>query len=174
MNSAIEGIINTFPHPTLARVHRIPDYRALRDTSLILNGNAASVPSNLGDGRNGHLFLTMTDVEYQRQTGVLPQIPINPGPPPAIPINATSAQVNILMNAYNENLRVWRTYCNLDKALKQQLVQSVEPGYIRALRNRVTGFASITTRQLLFHLKSTYGGITPQDLDENDRAIKTA
>ena len=45
--------------------------------------NAASVPTTLGNGVDGHLCLVMNPAEYTNRTGVLFQPPANPG---AIPI----------------------------------------------------------------------------------------
>jgi hypothetical protein len=40
--------------------------------------------------------------------------------------------------------------------------------YLRTLQNRHTGFAAVTTCQLINHLLTTYGNLTPTDLANND------
>ena len=44
--------------------------------------------------------------------------------------------------------------------------------YYRTLRNRHTGYAIVSTRDIS-HLYPQYGNITPQDLQENDCKMKT-
>jgi hypothetical protein len=39
--------------------------------------------------------------------------------------------------------------------------------YLQTLSHRVTGFANITTRQMLTHLYTTYGRLSPSDLIDN-------
>ena len=50
----------------------------------MISGNAASVASNLGGGRHGHLTLTMTSKDYMEQTGFAFVPPHNPGNYPQI------------------------------------------------------------------------------------------
>ena len=45
--------------------------------------------------------------------------------------------------------------------------------YIRALRNRLTGFAGVNTRQILEHLYATYGDISAKDLADNHTKMNT-
>jgi hypothetical protein len=46
--------------------------------------------------------------------------------------------------------------------------------YYRTLRNLITGYANITTLQILAHLYATYGNINPTDLIDNDERMKKA
>lgn len=41
------------------------------------------------------------------------------------------------------------------------------------MRNRITGYATVTTLTLLNHLYTAYGNITPADLADNDAKLKT-
>ena len=45
--------------------------------------------------------------------------------------------------------------------------------YLNALRNRITGYAQVTTRQLLQHLFDTYGRLNPQVLKLNTEHMNT-
>ena len=45
--------------------------------------------------------------------------------------------------------------------------------YIKALHNRITGYAQISTKQLLQHLYDTYGRLNPQDLKLNTKTMNT-
>ena len=44
--------------------------------------------------------------------------------------------------------------------------------YYRTLRNRHTGYAIVKTRDIITHMYTEYGNITPQDLQENDTNMK--
>jgi hypothetical protein len=45
----------------------------------------------------------------------------------------------------------------------------VDDIYVRTLRNTHTGYAMVTTLQILTHLYTTYGKLTPMAMQENDR-----
>jgi hypothetical protein len=60
----------------------------------------------------------------------------------------------------------------VDAALKQQLIKAVNPLYLRTLQHRHTGFATSTTRNLIEHLLTSYGDITPTDLAHNDTVFR--
>jgi hypothetical protein len=59
-----------------------------------------------------------------------------------------------------------------DKTLKQQLLAAINDIYYRSLRNRITGYASVTTLTILCHLYDSYGNIWPTDLIDNDTRMK--
>ena len=44
--------------------------------------------------------------------------------------------------------------------------------YINNLRDPLLGFATVTSRALLDHLTTTYGDITPDDLEANEETLK--
>ena len=50
----------------------------------------------------------------------------------------------------------------MDKALKAKIIQAVDDIYLKSLKNRITGYANISTRDMLDHLYAAYSKITPQ------------
>jgi hypothetical protein len=44
--------------------------------------------------------------------------------------------------------------------------------FLRAIEHRVTGFANRTTRDMLMHLYTNYGRLTPADIQANDERLK--
>jgi ribosomal protein S17E len=42
-----------------------------------------------------------------------------------------------------------------DKALKQKILSAIQEMYYITLRNRITGYATVTTRQILAYLYAT-------------------
>jgi hypothetical protein len=58
-----------------------------------------------------------------------------------------------------------------EKALVVQIVESIDPIYIRALLNRATGQYSTNIRAVVTHLFTTYGKITPQQVTAKQQAV---
>ena len=59
MLSALDKVVELFPHPTVQPIVGQPSYETIAELELKLNTNAASVHSNRGDGKLGLLFLTV-------------------------------------------------------------------------------------------------------------------
>ena len=172
---SIDSIIEeSFLHPTIPPITGLPTYDTIAGFLCHLNANAASVHSERGGGLLEHLALTVSPAVYTTLSNVIFTVPINPGAVPVVPNNATTAQIQTLLGNHKENLRLWKLYTHVDAALKQQLVNGVNQMYLRTLENRHTGFAAVTTRQLIDHLLNTYGNLTPTDLASNDAHFRTA
>jgi hypothetical protein len=172
---SIDSIIESFPHLTIPPINGLPTYKSIAGFVRLLNANAASVHSERGGGLLEHLALTVSPAVYTTLSAVIFIPPLNPGAVPVVPGNASAAQVQTLFRAHKENLRLWQLYNHVDAALKQQLVNGVHQMYIRTLENRHTGFANVTTRQLIDHLlNTTYGNLTPTDLATNDSLFRQA
>ena len=56
--------------------------------------------------------------------------------------------------------------------LKQMILDAIPHEYINALRDPLLGFATTTSRTLLAHLNTTYGEITPDNLEANKELLK--
>ena len=73
---------------------------------------------------------------------------------------------------HKASLVTFRTYHDMDKALRNQLIAATPECYIEALSSPTLGFAGVTCLQLLTHLWATYGQITQAELDENEARMK--
>ena len=169
----IDKIVEGFPHPTITPIIGIPTYESISEIHIKLNSNAASVHSELGNGALGLLALTVTPAVHNTLAGVPYVTAVNPGQMVTIPPGSTGPQIAALDAAHKTQVRIWKEYLSVDKALKQQLLGCVNEMYYRTLRNRHTGYAIVSTRDIITHLYTQYGNITPQDLQENDLKIKT-
>ena len=78
-SSTVNYISTSFEHPTLATIHGEPNYTMLRKLKNQLMQNAASVPSELGGGANGHLGLLLSPQEYQAVNRMAYVRPVHPG-----------------------------------------------------------------------------------------------
>jgi len=74
---------------------------------------------------------------------------------------------------HTEALREWREYNNIHQALKTTLLNSIEPIYVRARKDRHIGFANISLRKLFAFLFEAYGQITPQALMQTTARLTT-
>ena len=173
MPISADKIVDGFPHPTIAPIIGIPAYESIAELNLQLNANAASVQSNLGDGQLGLLALTVSPAVYNTLSAVAFQHPVNPGTSPIIPANATTSVTSAITRRFTTEAAIFKEYHATDNALKQQVIGCVDSMYLRTLSNRVTGFANVTTRQILVHLYRTYGRLSPADLIANDAKMKS-
>jgi hypothetical protein len=167
--------IDDFPHPypSIPPILGVPSYTTITELHLKLNANAASIFSSLGDGTHGLLALTVSNVVYNTLSAIPFIQPINPGLQPNILAGATGQQISAITWGHTKTHRIWKEYLATDKNLKQQVLAAVNETYYRTLRNRITGFANVTTWQLIEHLYNTYGNINPADLIDNDERMKT-
>ena len=165
-------MIKCFPHPTIMRVNGVPTYETIKMVQRMLSVKASSVHSNIGDIMNGLLSLTVTADVYATVSTIAFVVPANLGPQPAIPPVATGSQISELVRQHKELLQIWKEHLNMDKALHQQLLVIFDNMYLKSLRNRMTGFANVTTMQLIQHLYTTYQYITPGDLTDNNKRIQ--
>ena len=139
-----------------------------------LNANASSTHSNLGDGQLGLLYLTVSKTTYDSLFDVPLIPPVNPGPLPIIPRNSNARKAADTRVEHAENKRVFNQYIVTDKALKSQIIQAVNDLYLKTLKHRITGYANVSTREILNHLYTSYGKMTPQDLQLIDSEMKAS
>ena len=95
-------------------------------------------------------------------------LPANPCPAPVIPATSAQFQISAIIEGHKREARLFHKFNNTDKALKQQILGTVDDIFTRALKNRYIGYANITTKELLNHLFTTYGKISGNDLRVND------
>ena len=156
-----------FPHETIGVISGAPTYEKLQTILKRLNGNAASVKTDFHGGQMGMLGLTVSDAEYQLATTHHFVPPIDPGFVPTYPGTPTAAQVRMAETTFKQEKAIFDLYSNAETKLKQQLINAIPEAYINSLRHSLTGYANVTTKQLVTHLRSTYGEPTPKELEDN-------
>jgi hypothetical protein len=62
---------------------------------------------------------------------------------------------------------VYRTYHNVDQAIKKLIIESFDDVYINALSDKIAGYANCTSLQLLTHILTYYAMIAPTELTQN-------
>jgi hypothetical protein len=173
MPTAIDKLVENFPHPNITPIDGQPNYETLAELHVQLNSNAASVHSNLGNGQLGLLPLTVSDVVYNTLSNTPFVTPINPGPNPTIPAHSTGILINEINRQHDAATHLFNQYGSIDKALKQQIVAAIDPMFLRTLRSKYVGYQQHSTRNILDHLYATYANISASDLLTNDAKMKT-
>jgi hypothetical protein len=172
MLSKIPSVNDTFfQHKVLTKIHGKPTYESLQQVMTELKANASSVPSTLGGGQYGHLGLLLSPARYIGLAHAAAWLtPVNPGPfaPPAV---GTAAQIEAQKDVWKERKQTFELCQATEKALIAQIVESIDPIYLRAVLNRATGQYSASIRALLLHLFTTYGKITPQQVKAKELEV---
>ena len=156
MSSALDKVVELFPHPTVQPIVGQPSYESIAELELKLNTNAASVHSNRGDGKLGLLFLTVKPAVYNTQSMVPFNPPTNPGQNPTIAAGSTGPQISEIRRQHKELMEEFNQYLQTDRALKGILIAAVDEAYIRSLRDKYIGYANVTTLDMLTHIYATY------------------
>jgi hypothetical protein len=159
-----------FQHKMLTKIHGQPAYASLQQTMTELKANSSSVPSTLGGGQHGHLGLLLSDARYTALAHEAFVTPVNP-PAFAPPAVATAAQIEAARDVWSETKKTFQICQATEKALIAQLVEAIDPIYLRALLNRATGQYSTDIRALLVHLFTTYGKVTPQQVKAREMEL---
>jgi hypothetical protein len=150
-----------------ARIHGESTYGTLAELTRTLQENAASVPCTLGGARHGYLALIISDKAYAMKSNTPFVVPEPPPLNPDLPNGATVAQNSEATRQHAANTRVFDEYHHVELALKKQLIDSVEPLFVKAKKDKVVGFANKTVHELLQHLFDEYGKISGGEWEEN-------
>eukprot|EP00978_Attheya_sp_CCMP212_P045820 scaffold361923_cov40-Attheya_sp.AAC.1 len=164
-----ESVATNFPVqviPLVAIGTKEPTYASILEVRTALNSNTTTIPSTEGGGVHGHLALVLTAVEYLAVTGVAFVPPVQPGP--LVHAAATTAAQIIKTNRLHKSAtNKFQVYHAVDQALRKLLIAATPEVFIRAIKDPLLGFGRVTTLAILTHLRTTYGEITPEDLDKN-------
>ena len=144
-----EKIRESFPNPTIPKIHGTPHYFSISNAQAPLNENATSVYSSCGNPALGHYILSASDAKYLLRACIDFIIPFNPGVQPVVAPGSTDAQISHVKREHEESTQEFRLFKAVDNALKNQLVNAIDDIYIKDLRDRVTGFSTRSVREIL-------------------------
>jgi hypothetical protein len=160
-----------FEFPELTKLQGEPNAESLLKLRNELKANAKSVYSNLSDGTHGHLALVISDAQYTLLT-TLPFVrPVFPGALD-IPAGTTAPMATVLREAHQEAIRSFREVQGVEAALIKQIVQAVDGPYLSSLRDRNSNSLTGTVYQILDHLRSVYGRVSPQMVEDRDQELR--
>ena len=152
-----------FEHPTLTRIHGKPTFEGIRLLHKEVMVNAQTVHSDLGGGAHGHLGLTLSPRHYVVISNAQYNRLTHPGQL-IIPAGTTQYMARTLRDQHTERLRIFREMTGVKNVPQQQIVAVVEPQYLEAIRNQVTGRLTGTVYEVIRHLFHVYGKVPPQAL----------
>ena len=170
-NTNIDYITTSFEFPVLSKVSGRPTYESLKKIKDELKTNASTVSSDLGGGANGHLGLVLTDVEYTFVSAIPYVKPVHPGQL-VIPPATTNYVATSMKEDHKEAIRVFKEAINVEQALIKQLGHALPELYLKRFRNRHTNSITETIPNILTHLFTTYGKITPEELETVKDTLK--
>jgi hypothetical protein len=115
----------------------------------------------------------MTTEEYFTiAVGVFP-VTNNTGPSAAVVAGMKAAVIAETTRLHREATQVYRTYHNVDQAIKKFIIESFDDAYINALSDKIVGYTNCTSLQLLTHLLTYYDMIAPTELAQNYKRPNT-
>jgi hypothetical protein len=165
-SSTPDELIAGLPHSSIPKVTGEPTFEDLKVIRRLLNTNAMIVASYEGGGRHGHLGIIMTKEEYFAIAVDIFPVPANPGPSAAVVAGMREAVIAETTRLHREATQMYRTYHNVDQAIKKLIIESFD-AYLNALSEEIVGYANCTSLKLLTHLLTDYTMIAPTELTQN-------
>jgi hypothetical protein len=108
----------------------------------------------------------MTDTEYLIISAINYDEPIHPSAQPVHQANATATQITEANRQYDATLLQVSLHVSVVNALRQQILCAVDNNYLMALEHPDLGYM-VNLREMLVHLRMTYGDITPLEIEMN-------
>ena len=167
-----DHITNAFPTP-ITQITGEPNYKSLKHLKDQLKANAASIPTTLGGGNHGYLGLILSPAVYTTIAATQFVEPIYPGQHPNVPAGTSAANTSTIVRRHTEDLCQWREFKNVNTALKNQLLTTIDDIYVHALKDRHVGYMNQSICTILQHLFDNFGHITPLELEDNDTKMRT-
>ena len=152
-----EGVFTGLLTPIIPKIGGEPTREGLVELHQLVSGNVASVLPNLGGGRHRYLTLPITSEDYKSQTGFSFVLPHNPGNYP--PTIGNSQDQTLGTENFQQNQALFQKYTAADRALKKQIITTVEPFLLYPLVDHLTGFGQVSARTMIQHLFLSYGTI---------------
>jgi hypothetical protein len=81
--------------------------------------------------------------------------------------NATEAAIRL----YVDQIKTYEKFQDVEDCLKQLLLAVVTPDYPSALTNKTADLADVSCNTIITHLWSSFGEITQQELDDNEKTM---
>ena len=159
-----------FQTPLLPKIVGRPTFDKLRSLKKYLRQNAASVRSDLGGGAHGHLGLILNDAAYLALTGHQYIRPPHPGAL-NIPHGTAHHEAVRLREEHHINIQLFRETIDVENALRNQLIASIEPDYIKELENRDTSTIIMPLPDILEFLFRRYGLVDSKRLQQTEDKV---
>ena len=137
-----------------------------------LKANAQSVETTLGGGAHGHLGLVVPPAIYNT---IAPDTPYIKPRQPTIRLLERDSQYILAekRHNYDRQLQVYKDCVAMERILVQQIINAVEPKYLKPLRDAVTNKLNRSIPAILQYLFDTYGDVSPQEFINLRHQVET-
>ena len=163
--------------PKISTTGERPSYTSLRLFQDAFNKNFRSIPSHQSY-ELGHLGIAIREADYLKinsniawtDPATAPSKPSKPTTPVGEvtdPFKAAEA-----IRAWTEKRDIHMMFILTQEALRNQIIANVDDQYINHLHDDLTDYATVTPKELLNHLWSTYGEIDETDRTKNEERMK--
>ena len=166
-------------HPCLTKTGEDGEnstYTTIKKLRDALISNAVAIPSEIGDGFNGHLFLVVSNAEYLKATKeTKPTVPSKLTEPKPASVRTNTRENPVDYNVIKEEFREYNIskakYLqsnNVSRCLIKLLLAAVPNIYLQKLSDPIIKFGAVKPHVIIQYLHDNYGTISAQDLDSND------
>jgi hypothetical protein len=116
---------------------------------------AASIPTVLGGGLNGHAEMLLYNVDYATMAPGTPFVaPLNPG---VYPIGVTAANRLQMEAEHKEQINQFHTFAGVGMGLKDLILKAIDKDYLLEIKHECVTFLNMTAVQMLTHLRNRWG-----------------
>ena len=136
MSSTGDKIVEYFPFPTILTILGEPNYKTIAEVHFKLNANFASVQYNLGDGKLGLLYLTVSPSIYNSLSATVFVPLVNPGATAIITAGSTAAVIANERRSFADAIALFKRYDSVNKSLKQMLLGAFDEIFVRSLQTK--------------------------------------
>ena len=163
---------NYFEHKQLDKIYGEPDTRSLQKVFKQLKRNARSIPSTLGGGQYGHLFMVIPPAEWNNLPGAVAVVPPRDPGPFALRGGLTASEIAVGQKNHDENKRKYNHFQALKRILRNQLVAAIDPEYLDPIRCDLTDMVNRDITEIIDFLQESYGQMTVNEIEEATSTIK--
>jgi hypothetical protein len=111
---------------------------------------AASIPSVLGGGMNGHAGMLLSNINYATMAPGSPFVsPVNLG---VYPVGVTAAMQSRKEAKHKEQFNQFHTFIGVGMGLKDLVLKAIDKDYLLEIKHERMAFLNVTTAQMMTHL----------------------
>ena len=159
-----------FPNPILTLIVGEPTHEGIRLLEKEINKNLSAIPSNLGCGTKGLLWLSTSLTVYATISSTPFTPPKNPGsiPDATVLSTCTSAKDIAAIHANHDlSVKLYEEFMAADRLSLKLITNAVDDIFTVSLANEYTVYAGVTTKDVLKHLNDEYSNIDDPQLSAN-------
>ena len=156
-------IQKTVSERTVTKVHGQPTNHDVDLLEEELIAIAASIPTTLGGGLNGHAGMLLSDADYATMAIGTPFVsPINPGVYPIVGITAANRARREA--EHKEEIKQFHTFAGVGMGLKDLILKAIDEDYLLEIKHECVAFLNVSAVQMLTHLRTRWGSVDFVDI----------